>query len=88
MFKYKLGDDIYSVPAEEVDIFEAETPDAIKITDEEEGKINGVADKGATVTPTTGPAPETTESNSVDISLESQQIDNSPEAIFKRKKLL
>jgi hypothetical protein len=58
MFKYKLGDDIYSVPAEEVDIFEAETPDAIKITDEEEGKINGVADKGATVTPTTGPAPE------------------------------
>ena len=58
MFKYKLGDDIYNVPTEEVDIFEAETPDAIKITDEEEGKTNGVADEGATVTPTTGPAPE------------------------------
>ena len=58
MFKYKLGDDIYNVPTEEVDIFEAETPDAIKITDEEEGKTNGVADEGETVTPTTGPAPE------------------------------
>ena len=53
---------------------------------DEEGKTNGVAETGATVTPITGPAPETTESNSVDISLESQQIDNSPEAIFKRRK--
>jgi len=76
MFKYKLGEDIFNVPAEEVDIFEAETPDAIRITDEitdpEEGKTNGVADKGATVTPETGSAPETTELDSVDTSLESQ----------------
>ena len=55
-------------------------------TDPSEGKTNGVAETGATVTPTTGPAPETTESDSVDTSLESQQIDNSPEAIFKRRK--
>ena len=70
MFKYKLGEDIFNVPAEEVDIFEMETPDAIRITDEitdpEEGKTNGVAETGATVTPTTGPAPESTESDSVD----------------------
>ena len=55
-------------------------------TDPNEGKTNGVAEEGATVTPTTGPAPETTESDSVDTSSESQQIDNSPEAIFKRRK--
>ena len=56
-------------------------------TNPSEGKTNGVAETGATVTPTTGPAPETTESDSVDTSLESQQIDNSQEAILKRRKL-
>jgi len=75
MFKYKLGEDIFNVPAEEVDIFEAETPDAVRITDEitdpEEGKTNGVAETGATVTPETGPAPETTESDSANTSSES-----------------
>jgi len=55
-------------------------------TDPNEGKTNGVAETGATVTPTTGQAPEITESDSVDTSLESQQIDNSSEAIFKRRK--
>ena len=39
---------------------------------EDEGKTAGVADKGATVTPTTGQAPEVTELESVDISLDSQ----------------
>ncbi|MHC5159595.1 MAG: hypothetical protein ACYSN8_06155, partial [Planctomycetota bacterium] len=39
---------------------------------EDEGKTAGVADKGATVTPTTGQAPEVTELESVDISSESQ----------------
>ena len=39
---------------------------------DEEGKTNGVAETGAAVTPTTGPAPETTELESVDISLDSQ----------------
>ena len=39
---------------------------------EDEGKTTGVADKGATVTPTTGQAPEVTELESVDISLDSQ----------------
>ena len=51
-----------------------------------EGKTNGVAETGATVTPETGSAPETTELDSVDTSSESQPIDNSPEAIFKRRK--
>lgn len=37
-----------------------------------EGKTNGVAETGATVTPTTGQAPEVTELESVDISLDSQ----------------
>ena len=37
-----------------------------------EGKTSGVAETGATVTPETGPAPEITESESVDISLDSQ----------------
>ena len=56
-------------------------------TDPNEGKTNGVAETGATVTPTTGQAPEVTELESVDTSLESQQIDNSQEAILKRRKL-
>ena len=55
-------------------------------TDPNEGKTNGVAETGATVTPTTGQAPETTELESVDTSSGSQPIDNSPEAIFKRRK--
>ena len=39
---------------------------------DEEGKTNGVAETGATVTPETGQAPEVTELESVDISLDSQ----------------
>jgi hypothetical protein len=47
-------------------------PDAVEVTDPEEGKTNGVAEEGATVTPTTGPAPETTESDSANTSSESR----------------
>jgi guanyl-specific ribonuclease Sa len=54
---------------------------------DEEGKTNGVAETGATVTPEAGQAPESMELESVDTSLESQQIDNSQEAILKRRKL-
>ena len=99
MFRYKGFDyslDKVTQAAEEkglsvddyVNEFGLETVDDTKEiqTDPTEGKTNGVAETGATVTPTTGQAPETTESNSVDTSLESQQIDNSPEAIFKRRK--
>ena len=43
-----------------------------------EGKTNGVAETGATVTPETGPAPESTESNSVGSLLESPKIDPLP----------
>jgi len=71
MPKYKLGNDTYTLPEHEVQGFLAEFPDAILI-EEEEGKTNGVAETGATVTPTTGQAPETMESDSVDTSLVSQ----------------
>jgi len=53
MFKYKLGEDIFNVPAEEVDIFEAETPDAVRITDEithpEEDNRESTRDYGITL---------------------------------------
>ena len=71
MPKYKLGNDTYTLPEHEVQGFLAEFPDAILI-EEEEGKANGVAETGATVTPTTGPAPENTESDLVDTSSVSQ----------------
>ena len=86
MTTFKVGETIYDLPEDKVKEFKDTFPDAIEITDPEEGKTNGVAEEGATVTPTTGQAPEITESDSVDTSLESQQIDNSPEAIFKRRK--
>jgi hypothetical protein len=86
MAKYKIGTDLYDLPEDKIESFLSTYPDAIEVTDPEEGKTNGVADEGATVTPTTGQAPETTESDSVDTSLELQPIDNSPEAIFKRRK--
>ena len=83
---YKVNEKLYDLPEDVIEEFKITYPDAVEVTDPEEGKTNGVAETGATVTPETGPAPETTESDSVDTSLESQQIDNSPEAIFKRRK--
>ena len=71
MPKYKLGNDTYTLPEHEVQGFLAEFPDAILI-EEEEGKTNGVAETGATVTPITGPAPESTELDLVDTSSVSQ----------------
>ena len=71
MPKYKLGNDTYTLPEYEVQGFLSKFPDAILI-EEEEGKTNGVAETGATVTPTTGQAPENMESDSVDTSLVSQ----------------
>ena len=72
--------------------FDAEQTTTVEVTDEiqepvTEGKTNGAVAKGATATPVTGQAPESTESDSVDTSGELQQIDNSPEAILKRRKL-
>jgi hypothetical protein len=86
MFTFKVGETIYDLPEDKVKEFKDTFPDAVEVV-EEEGKTNGVADEGATVTPTTGTAPESTESESVDISSESQPIDNSQEAILKRRKL-
>ena len=54
---------------------------------EDEGKTNGVAQTDAAVAPVPEQASESTESESVDISSESQPIDNSQEAILKRRKL-
>ena len=72
MFKYKLGEDIYNVPENEVDIFEAETPDAIKITELNEGKTNGAVETDAAVAPTPDTASESTESDSANTSGELQ----------------
>jgi len=71
MFTFKVGETIYDLPEDKVKEFKDTFPDAVEVVEEEEGKTNGVADKGATVTPTTGQAPETTESDSVDTSSES-----------------
>ena len=63
-------------------------------TDPEEGKTNGAAAKGATATPVTGQAPESTDLSLGDTFLELQEevdsyepIDNSEEAIKARRKL-
>jgi hypothetical protein len=71
MFTFKVGETIYDLPEDKVKEFKDTFPEAVEVV-EEEGKTNGVADEGATVTPTTGQAPETTESDSVDTSLVSQ----------------
>ena len=71
MPRYKLGNDTFTLPEHEVQGFLAEFPDAILI-EEEEGKTNGVAETGATVTPTTGQAPESMELDLVDTSSVSQ----------------
>jgi hypothetical protein len=81
MPKIKLGEDIFEVDQENLDIFLAETPEAEIVTEEtqtEEGKTNGVAEEGATVTPTTGPAPESTESDSVSSLLDTPKVDPLP----------
>ena len=67
--------------------------ETVEVTDEiqttpTEGKTNGAAAKGATATPVTGQAPESTESELVGTSLDSiDPLDNSKEAILKRRKL-
>ena len=63
-------------------------------TDPEEGKTNGAAAKGATATPKTGEAPESTESDSANTLLELQkdvakygELDTSRDAILARRRL-
>ena len=58
MTTFKVGETIYDLPEDKVKEFKDTFPDAVEVTDPEEGKTNGVAEEGATVTPTTGPAPE------------------------------
>ena len=75
-----------------VDQRKAEFAETVEVTEEiqtePKGKTNGAVAKGATATPKTGQAPESTESESVDTSLDSiDPLDNSKEAILKRRKL-
>lgn len=99
MFKYKgfdynldqvtqAADDKGLSVDEYVNKFGLETvEDTVEIqTDPNEGKTNGAVETDAAVAPVPEQASEITESESVDISSESQPIDNSPEAIFKRRK--
>ena len=71
--------------------FIAKFPDAIEVAitpdpDEEGKKIPSQEIKSAPVEESVALEPTVTESVSEDISLDSQKIDNSPEAIFKRRK--
>ena len=58
---YKVNEKLYDLPEDIIEEFKITYPDAVEVTDPEEGKTNGVAEEGATVTPKTGPAPETPE---------------------------
>ena len=62
-----------------------EVTDEIQTTPTE-GKTNGAAAKGATATPVTGQAPEILALDSEDTFLDLPKIDNSEEAIKKRRK--
>jgi len=91
MAKYKIGTDLYDLPEEKIESFLSTYPNAVEVTDETlepltEGKTNDTVETGAPAVSVTGQAPESTVSESVDTSGELQQIDNSPEAIFKRRK--
>jgi hypothetical protein len=57
-----------------------------EIQTEPKGKTNGAVAKGATATPVTGQAPEILVLDSEDTSLDLPKIDNSEEAIKKRRK--
>ena len=79
--------DRYGLETVEVadEIQTVEVTDEIQ-TDPTEGKTNDVAVVDAAVTSEPDTASESTELESVDTSGELQQIDNSPQAIFKRRK--
>ncbi len=58
MITFKVGETIYDLPEDKVKEFKDTFPDAVEVVEEKEGKTNGVAETGATVTPETGQAPE------------------------------
>jgi hypothetical protein len=79
MFTFKVNDTIYDLPEDKVADFKATYPDAVEVTEEiqtdpTEGKTNGAVAKGATATPQTGQAPESTESDSIAGLLESVDL--------------
>ena len=86
MAKYKIGTDLYDLPEEKVESFLSTYPEAVEVTDEiqtpvTKGKTNGAVAEGATATPATGQAPESTESDSVDTSGDLQLFGNYKDAI-------
>jgi hypothetical protein len=92
MAKYKIGTDLYDLPEEKVESFLSKYPDAIEVTDEiqttpTEGKTNGAAVKGATATPVTGEAPESTESKPDDILSGLEEVNDTRE-IDRRIKII
>ena len=94
MPKYKRASgQEYDIPQDQLENFLATYPDAVQITDEiqepvTEGKTNDTVETGAPAVSETGQAPESTELDLVDTSLDSiDPLDNSKEAILKRRKL-
>ena len=82
----------YNITQDQVEDFMSTYPDAVEITDEiqepvTEGKTNGAVAKGATATPVTGQAPESTESEPDDILSGLEEIKDVRE-IDKRIKLI
>ena len=81
MPKYKRASgQEYDIPQDQLENFLSTYPDAVEVTEEiqtdpTEGKTNGAAAKGATATPVTGQAPESTELESVNTSGELQPND-------------
>ena len=92
MAKYKIGTDLYDLPEEKVESFLSKYPDAVEVTDEiqepvTEGKTNGAVAKGATATPVTGQAPESTESEPEDILSGLEEINDTRE-VDRRIKII
>ena len=92
MAKYKIGTDLYDLPEEKVESFLSKYPDAVEVTDEiqepvTEGKTNGAVAKGATATPVTGQAPESTESEPDDILSGLEEINDTRE-VDRRIKII
>ena len=78
MIKYKVGEDTYNIPKDQLEDFKLEFPEAEEIV--KEVKENGVAETDASVAPE-----ENTASNLDPGSSDSTKIDNSKEAIIARR---
>ena len=82
----------YNITQDQVEDFMSTYPDAVEITDEiqepvTEGKTNGAAAEGATATPVTGQAPESTELEPDDILSGLEEINDTRE-VDRRIKII